>query len=383
MANPFINTGTDVGLQYEGAAPDLGWKESATLTMPDPPSTNPVISSPTANQQGVSTLPTIEYSASTNATSYDIQIATDSNFATVVVDINTGSSGTSYTLSGESGEEALDNNVEYYVRVRGSNTHGVSGWSASVRFWVETESGEVEYHIDGQKPLSVTVESNTDFTFTKPDNLAVGDLVVIVFGSHQLITQAQLTVVPDGFTLIRREGNTGASGNPTTFSYIKVAGAGEPAGYTFQQNTGSRNIVGVCGRVSGFNQGDIQAGDSGTNSSDSTVTSLSIPSITLSNENTLVISMAASVGARDYTFAAGVTALIGNTDYGDAGMEYVASSGAMGTRDVTIPTASRMTAQMFGINSDAGGAATAPDKVVLTSPIDTEMDVSILPEFSG
>jgi hypothetical protein len=136
--NPFINAGVDVGLQYEDTAPDLGWKETEILTIPDPPSTNPVISSPTANQQGVSTLPTIEYSASTNATSYDIQIATDAGISTLVVDIN--KSGTSYQIQAEdlSGASELSNNQEYYVQVRGRNTHGVSGWSASVRFWVKT-----------------------------------------------------------------------------------------------------------------------------------------------------------------------------------------------------------------------------------------------------
>ena len=139
MANPFINTGTDVGLSYQGTAPDLGWVETQIEIDPDPPEGMPVISAPEQDEQGVLTLPQLSYSSVTNATSYDIQIATDSSFQNLVVDENVGT--ISYTLQASDivGADELSHNTAYYFRVRGVNVHGSSEWSDSVRFWIESE----------------------------------------------------------------------------------------------------------------------------------------------------------------------------------------------------------------------------------------------------
>lgn len=83
----------------------------------------PVLASPLNNATGVSTSPTLNWSASSGATSYRLQVATDSGFSNIVFDPS-GVTGTSQPVSG------LLNNTLYYWRVNATNAVGTSGWSS-------------------------------------------------------------------------------------------------------------------------------------------------------------------------------------------------------------------------------------------------------------
>jgi aqualysin 1 len=90
---------------------------------PPPPPPAPVLVSPADGSTGVSTSPTLTWNASSGASSYEAQVATDSGFANLVWD-QSGLSTTSTSVSGLAG------NTTYYWRVNASNGGGTSPWSA-------------------------------------------------------------------------------------------------------------------------------------------------------------------------------------------------------------------------------------------------------------
>lgn len=91
-----------------------------------PPSA-PTLVSPANGATGISTGPTLTWNASTNATSYHLQVATDSAFSKLVVD----QSNITATSSGISG---LTSGTKYYWHVNASNTGGTSSYSVTYNF---------------------------------------------------------------------------------------------------------------------------------------------------------------------------------------------------------------------------------------------------------
>lgn len=87
----------------------------------------PVLSSPADGARNVSRSPTLSWNASSGATSYRAQVATDASFATLVYD-QAGITGTSTSLSG------LGSRVEYFWRVNATGSGGTSDWSATWSF---------------------------------------------------------------------------------------------------------------------------------------------------------------------------------------------------------------------------------------------------------
>ena len=87
----------------------------------------PSLLSPANGATNVSVTPTLNWSAVAAATSYDVQVSTRSNFATIVVN-RTNITTTSTVLSG------LKRNTNYYWRVRASNGTSTSAWSAARSF---------------------------------------------------------------------------------------------------------------------------------------------------------------------------------------------------------------------------------------------------------
>jgi len=85
----------------------------------------PTLISPTNGAINQSVSPTLSWSASSGATSYNLQVATDSSFAvsSLIISENTGNN-TTKQISG------LSKNTTYYWKVAGVNSIGNSGWSS-------------------------------------------------------------------------------------------------------------------------------------------------------------------------------------------------------------------------------------------------------------
>jgi hypothetical protein len=86
----------------------------------------PTLASPANQATGVATNPTLSWNASTGATSYGLQVSTNSSFSPTVVN-QTGITSTSRAISG------LLNGTTYYWRVNATNAGGTSAWSDPVR----------------------------------------------------------------------------------------------------------------------------------------------------------------------------------------------------------------------------------------------------------
>lgn len=89
--------------------------------------TAPNLTSPTNGATGVSPNPALTWSAVVSATTYEVEVATDAGFGTVVY-TQAGIAGTSATASG------LASNTQYFWRVRAVNACGTSAWSAVFDF---------------------------------------------------------------------------------------------------------------------------------------------------------------------------------------------------------------------------------------------------------
>jgi aqualysin 1 len=109
---------------------------------PPPPPAAPVLISPPDGATGVSVSPTLSWNASSGATSYKLQVSTDSGFGTLVVN-QTGITGTSTAVSG------LAASTLYYWRVLASNSGGDSPWST---VWAFTT-------VAGSPPAAPTLRS--------------------------------------------------------------------------------------------------------------------------------------------------------------------------------------------------------------------------------
>ncbi|MCL4550311.1 MAG: T9SS type A sorting domain-containing protein [Bacteroidetes bacterium] len=95
-----------------------------------PPSA-PTLISPTNNSTAIATTTTLSWNASNGATSYRLQVSTDSNFSTTFFD-QSNITNTSQQVTG------LSYSTLYYWRVNASNDDGTSDWSS---VWSFTTQG--------------------------------------------------------------------------------------------------------------------------------------------------------------------------------------------------------------------------------------------------
>lgn len=105
-----------------GEAGNGTWSSYYTFTVNDDPSAGvPTLIEPLASTETSLTV-TFLWTLSNNSTSYDIQVASDSGFTSLLVDTNVSKTSYEYTFSADG---------TYYWRVRGENSLGNSAWASS------------------------------------------------------------------------------------------------------------------------------------------------------------------------------------------------------------------------------------------------------------
>ncbi len=110
--------------QFNGAVPCVQMFVKSSIS--NPPNA-PTLSSPANGSSGNPLNPTLTWNGVSGATSYQLQVSTNSSFSALIVDAG-GLASTSYSMSG------LVNNTLYYWRVNATNANGTSGWSTAWSF---------------------------------------------------------------------------------------------------------------------------------------------------------------------------------------------------------------------------------------------------------
>jgi subtilisin-like proprotein convertase family protein len=154
------------------------------------------LTSPANGATGVSITPNFTWSASTGATSYTIQIATDASFTNIV---QTGTPATnSYTAS------ALNITTTYYWRVRAENSCGNSAYTAGFSF--TTANIICNTYASTNVPVTIPNSSTAGVTST----LSISDAVTItdinvsnLIGTHNRVNDLIISLTsPAGTTVI-------------------------------------------------------------------------------------------------------------------------------------------------------------------------------------
>ena len=127
-------TGTFV-LTIEGAGGDFDDTVDIPVTLADDIPGTPAVTEPDDGAVGVDLSPVLEWSAASQAASYELEIATDPDFVDTVYTATSGS--TSHEV-----EMALDSSSFYYLRVRATNACDTGAWSPTTSFGTAAEPGD-------------------------------------------------------------------------------------------------------------------------------------------------------------------------------------------------------------------------------------------------
>jgi large repetitive protein len=152
--------------------------------------------SPANGATSVSATPTYNWNALSGASSYDVQVATDAGFTTIVTNTNVATN--SYVQS-----PALSNNTTYYWRVRGVNGCGAGTYSSTFSFTTQNIacSTVASTNVPVTIPTSIsTVSSTLNFT----TNVSITDVNVLnLQGTHTWINDLRFRLrAPDGTEII-------------------------------------------------------------------------------------------------------------------------------------------------------------------------------------
>ncbi|MFA6979388.1 MAG: FISUMP domain-containing protein [Ignavibacteriaceae bacterium] len=102
-----------------------GWSETWSFTTGAAP-VSPILLSPTDGATEISLSPVLTWNASTGATSYTLQVSTNSTFSSFV--FNQSNSSAYKQITG------LTDSTKYYWRVSATNNYGTKGWSETWTF---------------------------------------------------------------------------------------------------------------------------------------------------------------------------------------------------------------------------------------------------------
>ncbi len=364
----------------------------------------PLQANPFDNAKSTTTRPTFSfYATDTESDRLEYELTIDDSFdfsspATTTYSFNypndagwassTFSSGstTSYTLQSS---DALTNGTTYWWRVRTRDPLGSNVWSATSTVWsvtVDTSLSESAWYQtlglqfeDGTRtnvatttstvvlstttpniPTVVsgwsvaTVSPGSTLTLTKPSNVEVGDLLLILVGNDNNTANAQwnnTTLKPAGFTLINEAGENVIS-DAHSAAFYRIADGTETA-TTSVPAQASADFWGYYIRVTGASTTN-PINVTGTDYLGASAASHAVTSITTTQANTLAFYILSADGADTYPFSVSGTGWSESAEV-FAGAGGTESAGTWGTRSMASAGATGAATVAFTVNDSASG----------------------------
>jgi len=214
----FTNTGPIVNTTYfyRVKAYNLGGSSVPSNEVSAMTLAAPVLTSPAIGATVTTLTPTLTWNASTNAASYNVQVATTTTFTTPLV--NDSTTSLSYDITG-----GLNWNTYYYWRVNAQNDGGTSSWSTARRF--KTSVGPPP---DAPSDLTAVVQASNKVKLDWVDNSGneTGFKIERKTGAG---AYSQVGMVGAG---IQTYTNISVSGGNTYTYRVRAYNLGGPSGYT-------------------------------------------------------------------------------------------------------------------------------------------------------
>lgn len=205
------------------------WGFTTGLPLPSPP----VLVYPEDGDESVPISPFLDWDASLQADTYHLQVATDMEFTTLIVDDVT------ITISGKQ-IGPLNFETNYYWHVQAVNANGVSGFSESRRFRTVPE-----IIVAPDPPLLISPADGAESISVTPVLYWAESGGAETYHLQVAADAAYTTLVFDDATITETEKEVGPLNNMTTFYWhVRAANAGGTSAYsvTRQFTTGTEGI---------------------------------------------------------------------------------------------------------------------------------------------
>ncbi len=183
---------------------------------------------------------TLEWEDNGRNTSYDIEVATDVTFTTIVESVTI--IGTSYTPNN------LENNVSYFWRVKPKNSCGEGVFGSPLRFTTILINCDTKSAFD--LPLEITSVATPVITskIVFYEDLPISDMNVSLNVEHTFLSDLQISLTsPEGTTVVLVSSSCDASRN------INAVFDDEASSFVCAGNPGIGGTVAPLGSLSSFN----------------------------------------------------------------------------------------------------------------------------------
>jgi len=173
-------------ITVQASALSLTRTVSTNLQVYNPTFTTQTVTAPSDGSTGIALNPTLSWMAQSNAKSYDVQVAADINFNTILKSVNTVE--TTYVLN------SLNEATTYYWRVRPVNPCANGIYSATNVFATYKTTCTTTTYAD--VPIAIPDNSTVGATSTinVPNNVTISDVNIGVNITHMWIGDIKLSI---------------------------------------------------------------------------------------------------------------------------------------------------------------------------------------------
>lgn len=205
-----LNTGTyEINLKGISATSAMEKSKPVTLAVFESTIATPTLTSPANNTTAILNPYVFEWNADENAESYQIQLATDANFNSIIEESNTLTTN-GYTAN------SLNFNTTYYWRIKSSNNCGESAFSEVFNFSTANIICNTYNSTDKSLEIPDNDPNGVNSIIKVLNNQTITDIDVTVNITHPYVEDLTLKLTsPNGIAILLSVSNGGSASNYT------------------------------------------------------------------------------------------------------------------------------------------------------------------------